>query len=68
MLSGTLVHHSIGWWDVAVYDGSWEGCSDYRIGKQLVNTRVQACCIYKTVAAVRKLMDMLLQQCACAYA
>ena len=30
--AGTLLHHTIGWWNVQV-TGSYEGCSVYRIGE-----------------------------------
>ena len=30
--AGTLLHHTIGWWNVQV-SGSYEGCSVYRIGE-----------------------------------
>ncbi|DBA72037.1 TPA: hypothetical protein ACH3X2_010773 [Trebouxia sp. C0005] len=31
LTKGTLVHHSIGWWQVSVYDGPYEGCNTFRV-------------------------------------
>lgn len=32
--AGTLVHHTIGWWNVEVdISGGYEGCTTYRIGE-----------------------------------
>lgn len=34
--AGTLVHHTIGWWDVKL-NNPYKGCSHYRVGETLVS-------------------------------
>ena len=41
--AGTLMHHTIGWWDVKL-NTAYKGCSEYRIGKLHLQFTISLMC------------------------